>query len=284
MKINTSIKNILEIDLDSKTFQLKKRSDLQDYLGGVGLSLKLYSEFRDEKPLIFSIGPLNGFFPFASKTSVLFGIKEKVYDYYIGGSLSSRMQFADLDAIVLLGRSKTETFIDIQGHDVNFWDFGVDFDSLGLPGRRSFLRFTTNKYLLDHYFRFTGNEADAVLSYKKINGIVVSATNNFTLKDMREYDSLYKSFLLRYQELSVSKENFLSCSGCPMGCSKSSIGEKGGNLLSHSLVSCAYADSIFKDIDLVVSCLNSLGYSYKHEDIEKYLQTLLNLKKNYQFS
>jgi aldehyde:ferredoxin oxidoreductase len=283
MKISTSVKNILEIDLEKKTYQIRARSDLQDILGGVGLSLKLYSEFANEKPLILSVGPLNGFFPFASKTSVLFGVKNKIYDYYIGGSLSSRIKFANIDAIVFLGRSKNDVFIEIQNQEVNFLDYGVDFESQGLPGKRSYLEFKTNKYLLDNFFRFSGSEADSILHYKKILGIVISGTFNFNLPDPVEYDRLYKEILQKYQRLTVEKGDFPSCSGCPMGCAKSNIGEKEGSLLAHSLVGCLYAQNLFNNHDLIISCLNVLGYEYTHEDIEKYLQTLYNLKKDYIF-
>jgi len=148
------VKKILEIDIEKKTFQLKKRADLSHILGGVGLSMQLYKEFRGKKPLIMSVGPLNGFFPFCSKTSVFFGVKNNVYDYYIGGSLSHRIKFANLDAIVILGKSRSDVFLDIQDDQVTFLDYGVDFTSQGLPGRRSIIEFKTNKYLLDNYFRF----------------------------------------------------------------------------------------------------------------------------------
>lgn len=283
MKISTSIKNILEIDLEKKTYILRSRSDLDDILGGVGLSLKLYSEFKDEKPLIFSVGPLNGFFPFASKTSVMFGVKNKIFDYYIGGSLSTRIKFSNIDAIVLLGKSKSEVFIEIQNQEVTFLDYGVDFDSHGLPGKRSIIEFKTNKYLLDNYFRFSGSEADSILHYKKVLGIVISGSFNFSLPSPAEYNELYKQILQKYQRLTIEKGEFPSCSGCPMGCSKSNIGEKNGSLLAHSLVGCSFANNLFNNHDLIISCLNVLGYSYTHEDIEKYLQTLYNLKKDYIF-
>jgi aldehyde:ferredoxin oxidoreductase len=283
MKITTLTKNILEINLDKKTFQVKSRTDLNDVLGGVGLSLKLYSEFRNEKPLIFSIGPLNGFFPFASKTSIFFGVKEKVYDYYLGGSLSSRIKYCNLDAIVILGRSKNEIFLDIQDHNVTFLDYGVEFESQGLPGKRSILSFQEDKYLLDNFFQFPSHEADAILNYKRIMGIIVSGTANFTLNDFSEYNRLYKQILSKYQLLSVDKDNKPSCAGCPMGCSNSSVGEKGGSLLAHSLVGCQFAKRIFNNHDLIISCLNSLGYHYTHEDLEKYQQTLYNLKNEYIF-
>lgn len=274
-------KNILEIDLDNKTSVLKNRSDLSEFIGGVGLAMKLYQEFRSQKPLILAIGPLSGIFPFASKTAVFFGVKNKVYDYYIGGSLSSRIKFANLDAIVILGKSNGDIFIDIQNDQVNFLDYGVEFKSQGLPGRRSIIEFKTNKYLLDNYFRFSGSEADSFLNYKKIMGIVISGTHNFEIKDSKEYDELYKEILKRYELLTVRKDEFPSCVGCPMGCSKSNIGENSGNFLVHSLGGCQFAKRLYSNRDLIVSCLNVVGYNITHEDIEKYLDTLYNLKNEY---
>ncbi len=276
-------KNILEIDLDRKTSVVKNRTDLAEFIGGVGLSMKLYQEFRAQKPLILSIGPLNGFFPFASKTSVFFGVKNKVYDYYVGGSLSTRIRFANLDAIVILGRSKGDVFLDIQNSEVTFLDFGIEFQSQGLPGRRSLIEFKTNKYLLDNYFRFSGSEADSFLNYKKIMGIVISGTHNFEVVDSKEYDDLYKEILKRYEFLTVKKDEFPSCSGCPVGCSKSNIGENSGNFLVHSFVGCQFAKKLYSNKDLLISCLNVLGYTYTHEDIEKYMDTLYNLKNEYIF-
>lgn len=276
-------KNILEIDLEKKTSQLKIRSDLGSIIGGVGLSMKLYQEFRSSKPLILSIGPLNGLFPFASKTSVFFGVKNKVFDYYIGGSLSSRMRFANLDAIVIYGKAKSDVFLDIKNDEVTFLDYGVDFQSQGLPGRRSMIEFKTNKYLLDNYFRFSGSEADSFLIYKNIMGIVISGTNNIKIKDMGEYNRLYKEILTKYQILTVKKDTFPSCFGCPMGCQKSNIGENSGNFLVHSVVGCQFAKRLYSNRDLLIACLNVAGYPYTHEDIEKYLETLYNLKNEYIF-
>jgi aldehyde:ferredoxin oxidoreductase len=281
--ITSLAKKILEIDIEKKTFQLKKRDDLSHIIGGVGLSMKLYQEFRGKKPLIMAVGPLNGFFPFCSKTSIFFGVKNNVYDYYLGGSLSHRIKFAGLDAIVILGKARSDIFIDIQDDEVTFLDYGVDFHSQGLPGRRSIIEFKTNKYLLDNYFRFSGSEADSFLNYKNILGIVISGTNNFHVKDKKAYDELYKEILTRYEYLSVKKDTFPSCSGCPVGCKNSQIGENTGNFLVHSIVGCQYAKKLYSNKDLLISCLNVLGYPYTHEDIEKYLDTLYNLHNEFIF-
>lgn len=276
-------KKILEIDLEKKTYLLKRRNDLSDIIGGVGLSMKLYNEFRDKKPLIFSIGPFNGFFPYASKTSVFFGVKNKVYDYYLGGSFGSRMQFAQIDAIVILNKSRNDIFLEIQDHKVRFLDYGVDFQSHGLPGRRSIIEFKTNKYLHDNYFRFSGSEADSILNYKKLFGIVLTGTHNYELKNNPEYDLVYKEILSRYEYLTEKKSEFPSCSGCPLGCGKSNFGEISGNFLVHSLVGCQFAKKLYSNQDLVISCFNVLGYKYTHEDIEKYLNKLYNLYNEFIF-
>lgn len=276
-------KKILEIDLEKKTFLLKRRNDLSDIIGGVGLSMKLYDEFRDKKPLIFSIGPFNGFFPYASKTSVFFGVKNKVYDYYLGGSFGNRMRFAQIDSIVILNKSRSDIFIEIQDNNVRFLDYGVDFQSHGLPGRRSIIEFKTNKYLHDNYFRFSGNEVDSFLNFKKILGIVLTGTHNFEVKETLEYDLLYKEILSRYEYLTEKKSEFPSCSGCPLGCSKSIIAENSGNFLVHSLVGCQFAKKLYSNSDLIISCFNVLGYKYTHEDIEKYLNKLHNLYNEFIF-
>ena len=68
--------------------------------------------------------------------------------------------------------------------------------------------------------------------------------------------------------MTVTKSTKPSCSGCPMGCEKSRYGEIGGNIFVHSLVGCQFAERIYSDINTTFTCLNSIGYSYVHEDLE----------------
>jgi aldehyde:ferredoxin oxidoreductase len=104
------LKKVLFVNLKKRSYEVKTLTELQPYVGGLGIGLKLLQEYYNEDPLIFSIGPLNGFFPFASKTSIIFQKDGVVEDLYIGGTLSSRLKFTGLDSIVILGESRTSNF------------------------------------------------------------------------------------------------------------------------------------------------------------------------------
>ena len=149
--MDSYLKNILVIDLAKKEADLKTFTDLKEYIGGVGVGTKLYSLYEDQKPLIFSIGPLNGFFPFASKTSIILNSEDGIEDLYLGGSLSYRMRFAGIDSIMFLGKSKSPVVIDIMDGNVTFHDAEISLGTLGLPGKRSTLSLLS-KLTLDEYF------------------------------------------------------------------------------------------------------------------------------------
>ena len=97
-------KKVLIIDLENKIFEIKTFSDLAHYIGGVGIGLKLHQMYEEKNPVIFSIGPLNGLFPFASKTAVIIQNEGNLEDLYLGGSLSSRIKFFGIDAIIIYGK------------------------------------------------------------------------------------------------------------------------------------------------------------------------------------
>jgi len=100
---------------------------------------------------------------------------------------------------------------------------------------------------------------------------MVNATNSFSIKNPLEYSGLYARIL----EKGLQENPFLevgnrpSCSGCPLGCEKSRVGEVSGNVLVHSLVACDHMSNLYSDLGIVFSCLNVLGYDYKHEDLEQ---------------
>jgi aldehyde:ferredoxin oxidoreductase len=104
---------------------------------------------------------------------------------------------------------------------------------------------------------------------KNIRGMVITGTKNVSIENREKYSELFYKILERTNEITVEKDTYPSCSGCPMGCSKSRIGEIGGNTLVHSLVACTFAKNIYSNIGAVFSCLNVLGYDYTHEDIEQ---------------
>ncbi len=266
--IDLTSKKVLAIDLTKKEVEAKSFTDLNEYFGGVGLGLKLLEIYIDKDPVIFSVGPLNGFFPFASKTSVVLNDNGVIEDIYLGGSLSTRMKFAGIDSLIIYGKSNEKTVLEIQDSRVNFLDEETDLYSLGLPGKRSIIDSDNKKVLLDNYFTTPENYLEKIFIEKNIKGISITGTEIYTPGNFEDYKKLYNEMLSRKSDLRVDEGSYPSCSNCPMGCGKSKVGEIGGNVLINSLVACQFADKIYTDIGTVFSCLNTLGYSYTHEDIE----------------
>ena len=265
MQLNTNSKKVLIIDLARQTYEAKTFSDLQPYIGGVGLGLKLFQQFKKESPLIFSVGPLNGFFPFVSKTAIILDRGGFAEDIYMGGALSTRLAFTGVDALVFLGKAMNKTIVNTLDESVHFYDENVDLGSLGLPGKRVVLY----QSVLDKYFSTPQNLLFETLHDKNLESLVITGTNVYDLKNNQKYSELYTALLNKASDLSVSASDKPSCSNCPMGCDFSQDGEIGGNVLLHSLVGCKFAEKIYADLGIIFSCLNVLGYSYTHEDLEK---------------
>jgi hypothetical protein len=266
--MNNNQKKVLIIDLAEKNFETKSFSDLNPYIGGVGMGLKLFQMYEDKDPVIFAIGPLNGMFPYASKTAVITQNDGNLEDSYLGGTLSSRMRFSGIDAIMLYGKSEEKVQLDIREHAVFFKPKDTDPNTLGLPGKKSVLQINKNTTLLDDYFTTKENILGDILYKKNLELMVITATENLKVKNFDKYKAIYQKLLQRQGDMLVKAYRNPSCTGCPLGCRKSKEGEIGGNVLLHSLVACEFAENIYSDIGIVFSCLNVLGYDYTHEDIE----------------
>ncbi|HSX39771.1 MAG TPA: aldehyde ferredoxin oxidoreductase N-terminal domain-containing protein [Candidatus Saccharimonadales bacterium] len=276
-----SAKHVLFIDLQKKTSEVKSFPDLKKYIGGVGLGLKLLANEFDNNPLVFAVGPLNGCFPYASKTSLVLNHDGVVEDIYLGGSLSFRIKFMGIDAIVLNNSSNDPLLLDICDGDVSFRPMQTQLDTIGLPGRRSVINFDGKKAELDDFFVAPENILEKKLYEKGVHGIVFTGSKSFPIKRTQKYDQLFQILLEKQKDMLVLKDDFPSCSGCPMGCSRSHTGEIGGNVLVHSLVACTFAEKIYSDIGIVFSCLNTLGYDYTHEDIENLPELVENVIKEF---
>jgi aldehyde:ferredoxin oxidoreductase len=266
--MNLTARVALVICLKTKKTECKTFTELHQYLGGTGIGLKLLQMYQDESPIIFSTGPLNGFFPFASKTSVVLDNGGVVEDLYIGGSLSTRLKFAGIDALVLKNVADTPVVIDIKNNHADFKDSSTDLDSLGLPGRRSKLSLHDGNFLLDNHFKTPERILDKKLSEKNLTGLVITGTEIQKPKNWDKYRELYKNLLFKKDEMTINSGLNPSCSNCPMGCVKAAEGELGGNVLLHSLVACQYSEKIYSDLGIVFSCLHTLGYKYTHEELE----------------
>jgi aldehyde:ferredoxin oxidoreductase len=263
-----SNKKILYIDLKNQSYEVKNQPGLHKYIGGTGMGLKLLQQNIKEDPLIFAIGPLNGFFPFCSKTAVVLDDSGVTEDLYIGGRLSTRLRFTGVDALVITGESENPVTLAIDNNEVAFKTVDVDKNSLGLPGKRAVLERNNINVYLDDYFFTPEDILKDKFDKKKLASFVITGTEIFKPKRFDNYVSLYQQLLKRVDDMTITKGKNPSCSNCPMGCDRSKFGEMGGNVLLHSLVACQFAERIYSDVGVVFSCLNVLGYDYTHEDIE----------------
>ena len=258
----------LHIDLTKKEFAIKSYPELREFVGGVGTASKLILDNIEAEPVVFSVGPMNGYFPFASKACAAFIDEGKFVDTYVGGKLSTRLSFCGMSSVVFEGKSSEPVLLQISEKGVVFFPENNDPKSLGTPGRKVVVTVSENEVGVSDYFHF-GNEALARKLYDKgIRGLVVYGSLERSVENPIKYEKLYLEILGKVGSMLVTASDKPSCSGCPMGCDKSSVGENGGNVFVHSLVSCTYAEAIYSDIPTVFACLSSLGYDYVHEELE----------------
>lgn len=261
-------KKILYINLSQKTAEIRLLPELVPFIGGVAMGVKLFSLYREADPIVVCIGPLNGYFPFASKTCLVVEKDGVIEDLYIGGTLSFRLAFSGVDALVIAGAGAENVILDIINDHVKFLDATADFNSLGLPGKRSILKMNDGSLTLDDYFKVTAGILEEKFISKKLLGFCVTGSKNFKIKESHKFNILYKEILDQARAMEVDFFDNPSCSGCPMGCRGSQKGEMGGNILLHSLVACGYAENIYSNLGTVFACLDCLGYKYTHEGLE----------------
>lgn len=69
--LNENSVRVLTIDLDNQHNEITERADLHEYLGGVGLAVKLFDEYflpdreitDSRQPIVFACGPMSTIFP-----------------------------------------------------------------------------------------------------------------------------------------------------------------------------------------------------------------------------
>jgi len=261
---------VLHLDLKRKAFEVKVYADTFEYIGGLGLALKLMSDLKESNPVIFSVGPLNSSFPFVSKICCLFyDSAGSLVESYIGGALGLTLSLTPFDALVVSGKAPTPTLVDITEGKIEMIESGrTEISSLGLSGRSSRIIFSQDRAEVDDYF-----QADPRLGSKfsedNLRALVINAFRSQRIEKPGEYSKLYQEILSRGRDLSVPYSNSPSCAGCPAGCSQSRQSSPDLSLtLPYCLVACQFAAKIFGDVPTVFSCLNSLGLDYSHEVLE----------------
>ena len=123
---------VMLVNLTTGKTRIIERQGRSECLGGAGLAARLFEDFgymdRDwddpEQPVIFAIGPLTGYFPLMSKTVCAFRspYHNQYTESYAGGKSALSMRFADIDALVIVGRAERLTALCVGSRRVETRD------------------------------------------------------------------------------------------------------------------------------------------------------------------
>ena len=208
---------VLGVDLATGKGWVEEIPGREEVLGGSGLAALLYERYgRPElpwnhpaQPLIFTIGPLTGYFPLMSKTVA--GFKSPYHDQYAeshgGGRSALALRFADLDALVITGRAPRPSVLGVGSRHLELREahylWGRDVLAVGKylrrmfsgAGHRSILRIgpageqgcAYAGINVDTYRHFGRLGAGAVMGAKHLKAIVLQGDASFPLPEGKEY-------------------------------------------------------------------------------------------------
>lgn len=213
---------VLYIDLQHKKIRIEQRTDLSQYLGGVGVASRLLEEnikpeldpLDPEQPVILSIGAASSIYPVVTKTVAMFysPLTRELGESYAGGRLALTMLLAGYDAIVIQGKADKPTYITLNSSNIEFKDaralWGMTSDEAGRVirerepggGKRSILRIGTAgentvsfaSVCVDTYRHFGRLGLGAVLGSKNLKAVTVIGDRSIPIKNFKEYFKVYQ--------------------------------------------------------------------------------------------
>jgi len=224
---------VLRVDLYAGRGQIEEIDGRDTCAGGSGLAALLFGRIGlsdrrwddPEQPLIFAIGPLTGYFPLMSK--VVCSFKSPYHDQYAeshaGGRSALAMRFADLDALVITGKSRRPGCLvvgarTLQVKDASYlWGKSVQRTGQMLrnivegAGHRSILRIGPAGENLsamacinvDTYRHFGRLGGGAVMGAKNLKAIVILGDESFDLPAGKEYGALFEHIYRQVTETSM---------------------------------------------------------------------------------
>ena len=217
---------VLLVDLSAGRSTITDIDGRNTVAGGSGLAALLFEKYGiadrpwDEpgQPLIFTIGPLTGYFPLMSKTVCAF--KSPYHNQYAeshgGGRSALSLRFADYDAMVITGRAKTPSALIVGSRRIEIKDvhflWGTDLQVAGkilrqmFPGggHRTILRIGPAGERLspmacitaDTYRHFGRLGGGGVMGAKNLKAIMIHGDSSFVLPEGGDYvkvfDKVYK--------------------------------------------------------------------------------------------
>jgi len=213
---------ILTVDLAAGKGKVVALDGRDTEAGGSGLAALLFDKYGyldkswddPEQPLIFTIGPLTGYFPLMSKT--VCGFKSPYHDQYgeshAGGRSAFSLRFADLDGLVITGKAERPSYVSIGSRHLEVKDvhylWGVDLQRsgkmlrkmIGGAGHRSIFRIgpageNLSAYAcitVDTYRHFGRLGGGAVMGSKNLKAIAIQGDGAFNLPEGKEYAALFE--------------------------------------------------------------------------------------------
>lgn len=214
---------VLYINCDTKKIKIEQRTDLLEYLGGVGVASKLLDEnmkpeldpLDPAQPIVLATGAATTVFPVITKTVAMFisPLTRELGESYAGGRLAMCLFYAGYDAVVITGKLKDPSYINITTHDISFKDaraiWGTDADGagniirareIGSGGKRSIIRIGVAgenqvhyaSVCVDTYRHFGRMGLGAVFGSKNIKAIQVVGDRQIPAENQKEYFKVYQ--------------------------------------------------------------------------------------------
>ncbi len=213
---------VLLVDLTTGKGKIVMLDGRDDHVGGSGLAARLFDQYGHtakpwndpDQPLIFTIGPLTGYFPLMSKTVCSF--KSPYHDQYAeshaGGRSALALRFANLDAMVIVGIADKPSCLAVGSHHLELQDvhylWGKNVKATGKmlrhmfpgSGHRSILRIGPAGEIgsamaginVDSYRHFGRLGGGAVMGTKNLKAIVIEGDEMFDLPPGKEYPKLFE--------------------------------------------------------------------------------------------
>ena len=213
---------ILTVDLAAGKGKVVTLEGRDREAGGSGLAAALFNKYGHankpwndpEQPLIFTIGPLTGYFPLMSKT--VCGFKSPYHNQYgeshAGGRSALSLRFADLDGVVISGKAGRPSYLSIGSRHLELKDvhymWGIDLQTsgkmlrkmIGGAGHRSIFRIgpageNLSAYAcitVDTYRHFGRLGGGAVMGSKNLKAIAILGDGVFDLPEGKQYAELFE--------------------------------------------------------------------------------------------
>jgi aldehyde:ferredoxin oxidoreductase len=214
---------IMLVDLATGRGNVVTLEGRDTFVGGSGLAALLFSKYGHpdrpwsdpDQPLIFAIGPLTGYFPLMSKTVCAF--KSPYHDQYAeshaGGRSALALRFADLDALVVVGKAARPSCIGVASRNLVVKEipfvWGKDVFETGKMIRSQVKRGGGHRTIMrigpagengsamaginaDTYRHFGRLGGGAVMGSKNLKAIVIEGDASFALPESKDYPKVFQ--------------------------------------------------------------------------------------------